>query len=653
MDFNLESLCAREAQRRLKLLGSVTHADASYDELRVRAIEVYVPFRVFWHWRQEYIAKGRDGLIPSWQPLAPVEQTRVQERYNLLLPLAETEVITPTDIEMLATSLGWQTQRVRRLLTRYRTDGLWGLASYTSTKPHKRKSAQPPPRELATLDEAALNNVYHRRELLGSLVNTPTVSDADVRTRANEVGTSARTLWNYLSAYRQYGLAGLAPRQRSVGEQSYRISPRMRRIITGFYLSNPDQHIRSVWEAACTKAQLLGEDAPSEWQVRSICNNIPAPIQLLAAGRTEEFRNKYRFTYRLQFDDSHVIYFFDHTQIDVLVKDQRDEKVRTQGGEIRPWLSLALCPAPRLCVAAIFSYDQPNRFTVASLLRDALLMPLEKPYGGLPSEVWVDRGKDLVSRHVRELTRELGIHLHLCAPHQPQQKGIIERFFGTLNTRLWSTFPGYVNSNVVDRNPSVKAEFTITEVVERFWEFIERYHQEVHSETGMTPMGFWDEHCLSIPADPRELDVLLKESDTRRVIKIGIKFEGQTYWHADLAPLVGQDVVVRSEATYPLEEIEVFHDGRWICTALTGNALVKQGVERGDVAEAQRAQRRDAKSQINAALAELHRADEEIRTTSQSAIQQTGPTEDAPINEKSSTEKEKKEQPTPGLLDLL
>ena len=56
--------------------------------------------------------------------------------------------------------------------------------------------------------------------------------------------------------------------------------------------------------------------------------------------------------------------------------------------------------------------------------------------------------------------------------------------------------------------------------------------------------------------------------------------------------------------------------------------------------------------------AELHRADEEIRTTAQSAIQQTGPveplissTEDAPVNENSSTEKGK--QPTPGLLDLL
>ena len=82
-----------------------------------------------------------------------------------------------------------------------------------------------------------------------------------------------------------------------------------------------------------------------------------------------------------------------------------------------------------------------TRFTVASAIRDSLLITGTKSYGGAPDEIWVDNGKELLSKHVEYLCKELGILLQPNPPHQPQLKGIVERFFQTLNTRLWATLP--------------------------------------------------------------------------------------------------------------------------------------------------------------------------------------------------------------------
>ncbi len=205
------------------------------------------------------------------------------------------------------------------------------------------------------------------------------------------------------------------------------------------------------------------------------------------------------------------------------------------------------------------SYDEPNRFTVAAAIREAMLGGLaneaseHKPIGGIPDEIWIDNGKDLVARHVYQLVEGLGIKLVPGPPHEPEIRGIVERLHRTLDTRLWSTLPGYVGSNVVERNPKAKADLTISQLDERFRAFIDRYHNEVHSETGQTPLEFWQLNATPIPVDEpllRLLDMLLKEPATRKVHKDGIKYAAERYWHPELSVLVGEDVLVRAAPHY-------------------------------------------------------------------------------------------------------
>jgi len=258
-----------------------------------------------------------------------------------------------------------------------------------------------------------------------------------------------------------------------------------------------------------------------------------------------------------------------------------------------------------MVMAGLLSYDEPTRFTVAAAIRDAILTGEHKPFGGVPDEIWIDNGKDLVARHVYQLAEGLGIKLVPGPPHEPQIRGIVERLHESLDTRLWSTLPGYVGPNTVERNPKAKAELTLYELDEHFRAFIDRYHHEVHSETGQTPLGFWQKHATSFPVDEpllRLLDMLLKEPATRRVLKEGIKYAGERYWHPELAVLVGESVLVRAAPHYTApDEIEVFFEGRWRCTAFALTSSQGEALERQVVVDAQRRQRTHARSRIKAA----------------------------------------------------
>jgi putative transposase len=352
----------------------------------------------------------------------------------------------------------------------------------------------------------------------------------------------------------------------------------------------------------------------------------------------------------------------DHTLVDVLVKDMRSEKIQAPSGMIRPWLTICIDSRSRLLMAAVFAYDRPNRHTVATAIREAVLVSDCKFYGGIPHEIWVDNGKELLSHHVEQLTQELHIMLQPCAPHRPQQKGIVERFFGTLNTRLWAKQPGYVASNTVDRDPNAKGVLTLDELEERFWDFIDNeYHQEVHSQTQETPIEYWTKHCYAEPANPRLLDVLLKEPTERTVFKDGIHHNTRIYGNAALATFVDERVTVREEALYrPPDEIEVFSlEKEWICTAIATDSTQGLEVTREDIIAAKHEQRKHLRNRIQQAREAVVSVDNEIaahRSAQATRSRETAHT----VPDESEVQKEETQSPNPpvkshpkDLLDML
>jgi putative transposase len=594
---NLAEIQKREAQRRLKLLGTTIEETAG-SLVGIRARQIGLPARVLRHWHECYLHRGLDGLLPTgWPELPEATWELIEQRYLALEEFAEIEAITLETIQALAAKQGWTLRQARRWLQRYRVDGLIGLAP--ASRPLRPRELP----DLGTLSEEQRNELFRRRALLGELAEQEHVSNDLLRKQAKRVGVSLRTLRDYHTRFQRAGLAGLAPRSRADKGNHHGLSPQMVQLVENVRLTHRDAPVRFVYELACKQAATIGETTPSLWQVRSICRNIPAPVRLLADGREAEFRNRYRLTYPIAHDPGRMVWQIDHkAPLHVLVRDLRAPSHRSLSGEVRPFLTLVVDSASRLIMAGLFSYDRPDRFMVAAAIRAGMVTGEEKSYGGVPDEIWVDNGKDLIAEHVHQLALGLGIKLVPGPPYAPQVRGIVERLHETLDTRLWATLPGYVGANVVKRNPRAKAELTLAELDQCFRAFVERYHHEAHSETGQTPLAFWQEHTTPFPVDERLLDVLLKEAAHRRVLKEGIKYVGQVYWHPELAILVGEDVLVRAAPCYAApDELEVFFEGQWRCTAFALTSAKGQGVQRKEVAQAQRRQRAHARRRVEEA----------------------------------------------------
>lgn len=619
---SLKSAKNAEAERRLRLLGDLSDQPYDYNRLRDRARQVRVSPPIFVVWWRAYQSQGKSGLVPDWPDEIDVEEHEMLlDRRTKLGDIADGEVVSPKEIQKIADAMGRTYERAEKWLQRYRNGGLWALAPQNNPEHPIRPKQQRS--DLGVLDENALQEVFDRREKLGELADKLHVSAKKVKQRAQEVGVSPSTLWGYLRDYRKYGLAGLAPRVRSDKGESHGITPQMREIVMGIRLSNKDYSAKAVHKESCKRASALGEAAPTLWQVRQICKEIPSPVKERADGRHDKFRSRSRLTYPLRADG--IIYQIDHTPVDVLTKDLRNKPYRNASEEARLWLTLLIDYRSRLVLGAHFGYEHPDRVAVAHVIHDALVVSDEHPYGGIPNEIWIDNGKELNAYYIQQLVREMGIILHTCAPHQPQLKGIVERFFGTLNTRLWSTLPGYVSSNTVERNPTAKAKLTAAELVDRFWKFADEYHHEIHSETEQTPIECWQQHCFAEPADLRKLDVLLLEPDSRKVTKQGIEYKNRIYWHAALATLVHADVLVRSvPSPFAPDEIEVYHDGHWMCTAFAIDSDRGMSIAPDQIRSAQRDQRDYIRKKIDGARTSLKLIDQEIAKLSQPKTAKAG-----------------------------
>jgi putative transposase len=603
MMFDLETAKQIEAKRRLSILGNLIEippeelqdkkkAKAMIEIFKHRRWETGIPMKFLSAWYLSYQASGFAGLLPTeWEPLTKKEQRDAAEKYDVLGIFADQLIIDDLAhcLEVIAKRAGRSTPTARRWLTSYRTGGLWGLtARFNPQKKIKKPREQHPDSpDIGSLDGKTLQTIYERREILGDLPGMSVTTEEDIAKRAGETGKSPRTIWNYLTAYRKWGLAGLAPKKRRKKSQ---LSEFMINAIVGLRLAHKNSTLKSVTKKAIRIALANNEDIPSEYQVKEVCRQIPEPQLLLATGQHDEFRNKFQITFQINI--SGVVYQIDHTQIDVLAHDIRQKRARKKSGQVRLWLTTCMEMNSRTVVAWHFSYDRPNRHTVASVIRQAIL---NRP-GGIPDEIWVDNGKDLVSNHVKMLCRELGITLHICTPGQPQLRGRDERFFGTLNTRLWKEEKGYVGSSVADRPPDAKADSTPEELIKRFEELLHEYHHEPHSSLGMSPHEYWQNNCSAEPIDnERTLDLLMLEAKKGcTVSKKGIRYASRIYWHSELARLVGEKVLIRADTRFaPPDEIEVFHEETHVCTAFATDSEKGKAVTPEMVNEAKKAQRRE------------------------------------------------------------
>lgn len=621
-----------EKQRLLRLFEKLLKGEVDNNKIHEHADTIGLTFPFVMKCLKIIKEKGADALVVNLPDLDEKSLQKALEKVRELGDAVNNEFITDEDIEEIARRNGWSERKAEGWVLRYRAGGLWGVSPHGN--PFKDSGrANGPAREMVAFSEKELKKIYKKYSYIEPLLELDEISDTDVIARAEElkskgISITPRTLWTYIAEYRVDEMAGLGRKDRSDKGVSRAITEQMVEIIhdlrlSGDYKTNEAVHIR-----ACEIARELGEPEPKRYKVDEICSQIPRVMRDKADGKITVLPGADRPTQILHHKG--VIIQIDSTIVDVLTLDKRKTRPKSKKStrrkkqrEVRLWLILALDSKTRKVIARKVSYHKPDRYSVGSLIRQVLLAI------GIPNEIWLDRGKEFMSTHIRLAAKTLRVKIRYLPPRRPQLKGKVERFFGTLRTRVWRRLPGYVGPNPAERPPEAKAELTPTQLVKELDTFIERYNNEVHSVTHRTPNEFWEaeQHQFTLPVDPRDLDILLLKTKEYTVHNRGIKYRGEFYGHSDLATLIGEKVIVRVEP-YELrpEELEVFYDDgngeKWFCTAYWENS------ERG--LSVPRREQRHAQQQRTRSIAEALAKGKKTAEKFDKKAEKTEPTSETP-----------------------
>ncbi len=165
----------------------------------------------------------------------------------------------------------------------------------------------------------------------------------------------------------------------------------------------------------------------------------------------------------------------------------------------RPYLTAIIDVRTRCVIGHYVSMAPFCGATLLHCLKEAVIAKEGCPRG-VPTRLVVDNGSDYRHKGFTSFCNLTGIIVEPCAPRMPNQKGIVERFFHTLNTQLIHHLPGTHFSNPAHRGDyetQRHACMTIDGLKAAVDAWIITYHNTLHSELGCAPIAIWNKEVNS------------------------------------------------------------------------------------------------------------------------------------------------------------
>lgn len=408
---------------------------------------------------------------------------------------------------------------------------------------------------------------------------------------AAQQGIPLRTARRWVAAYRQHGLAGLAPKGRPERGQHPSVPPTLQRYIEGLALQKPPATIATIHRRAVTCAEEQGWPAPSYHTVYAIVRALDPALVTYAQEGAKVYNDTYDLLYRREAGRPNEVWQADHCLLDIWLRNER-------GQPVRPWLTIILDDYSRAIAGYLVTFQEPSALQTALVLRQAIWRKSEPHWHicGIPSQFYTDHGSDFTSQHIEQVCLSLKIELIFSQVGVPRGRGRIERFFQTLTQLLLCQLPGFHHT----QPERTAALLTLAEFDARLGSFLlETYHQRVHSETGMAPQARW-EAAGFLPHMPETLEqldlLLLTVAKPRRVQQDGIRFEGYRYMDVALAAYVGETVEIRYDPR-DMAEIRVYYQHTFLCRAIC-QELAGETISLKAIQQARNQRRRQVREQV-------------------------------------------------------
>lgn len=196
-------------------------------------------------------------------------------------------------------------------------------------------------------------------------------------------------------------------------------------------------------------------------------------------------------------------------------------------------------------------------------MKDCLKKAIEKR--GLPQKLYIDNGSCYKAINLEQVTASLGIQITHTPAYTPQGRGKIERWFR------------YVRENFL---PHYSDKMSLGDLNERFFDWLETYHNKIHSVTKQTPLERYRQNMKCVRPAPPELLGYFRFVEFRRVKKDRTFRLNGTLYEAPV-DLIDQRIELKFHRGSP-ENVEIFFDGRSFGEATLLNRQVNFKVGRNN-----------------------------------------------------------------------
>ncbi|MFE4129283.1 Mu transposase C-terminal domain-containing protein [Peribacillus sp. YIM B13482] len=401
----------------------------------------------------------------------------------------------------------------------------------------------------------------------------------------NNQGYSTKTISRWKKAYEEAkklygnGFLGLIPKTKNRGNRKVKIDTRVvkviREVISKYYLTKKQINMKAAYELLedeCRKQEL---SCPSYVTFIKYIDKESSFIK-------EKERKGRRAAYQLQhwhleqhtpkhgdlpFEIAHI----DHTELDIELVFSNVNKKYTH----RPYLTLLIDAYSRVILAHYLTFDPPSSRSNMMVLRECV-----RKYNQLPRTIVVDGGKEFHSIYFDSLCAQFEIVKKTRPPAQPRFGSVIERLFGTTNTKFIHNLQGNTQLTKEVRkvtksvNPKNNAIWTLPRLDEMFYKWIDYYQSQPHSRLGTTPKEQF-EYGMQLGGS-RELSFINYDESFilatlpptpsgRGLIQIGkgVVFNNINYWHNDLRAYERQKVDLKYDP-FDVGVLYAFVNKRWI-----------------------------------------------------------------------------------------
>ena len=210
----------------------------------------------------------------------------------------------------------------------------------------------------------------------------------------------------------------------------------------------------------------------------------------------------------------------------------------------------------RAVVAARWGYAE-NAVALRATLKVALAAR------GRPAQCYVDNGAMFIDSGLRRACAVLAIKLIHSQPGKPAGRGKIERFFRTVRDQ----FLVEISADPHDPGSAGTCVGSLAELNTLFTAWVEQvYHQRVHTETDMAPLGRFLAAGPPTPTPPALLTEAFRWAEWRTVTKTATVSLHGNHYEVDAA-LAGSKVELVFDP-FDLTDIDVNHHGRAVGKAV-------------------------------------------------------------------------------------